>query len=46
MITDYEDKMFTPLFATDLRSIAKAFGVATDMLVVIIESSENDGREL
>ncbi len=43
---DYKDGMFTSLFAIVLWSTAKAFEVATDMLVVIIESSENDRREL
>jgi hypothetical protein len=38
---EYEDKMLAPPFATALWSPAKAFEVATDMLVVIIESSEN-----
>jgi len=43
---DYKDEMFMSLFAMALWSTAKAFEVATDMLVVIVESSENDWRDL
>src|SRR5439155_4664520 len=43
---DYKDEMFTSLLAIALCSAAKAFEVATNMLVVIVESSENDWREL
>ncbi|SRR6266480_1010962 len=43
---DYKDEMFTSLLAIALCSAAKAFEVATNMLVVTVESSENDWREL
>jgi hypothetical protein len=43
---DYKDEMFTSRFAIALWSTAKAFEIATNMLVVIVESSENDWREL
>jgi len=34
-------RCFRSLFATGLRPIAKPFKVATDMLIVIMENSEN-----
>ena len=40
-VSDYEYEMFRSLLATGLWSIAKAFEVAINMLVVIMESSEN-----
>lgn len=42
VLTIMSTRCFSSLFATGLWSIAKPFEVAIDMLVVIMESSEND----